>query len=192
MQVDGGVNMIVGICGKSGSGKSTLAKQFINIYDEATYCDIDKIGHKVLTIAEVKQELINCFGNEIINNDNIDRKYLGNIVFNSRERMDKLSDITWKYMQIEIDKFLNENKNKIIILDWILLPISKYFDICDLKILLDIPYSIRKERAMKRDNIKEDAFALREKASINYDNFKFDFIIKDNDIEKIKRLVKLI
>ena len=40
---------------------------------------------------------------------------------------------------------------------------------CDVKILLDIPYEIRKKRAMKRDNITEEAFDLREQASINFD-----------------------
>ena len=95
-------------------------------------------------------------------------------------------------MQIEIDKFLIENKDKIIILDWLLLPISKYFDKCDVKVLLDIPYEVRKERAIKRDNITEEAFDLREKASISFDINKFDYVINDNNNLEIKRLVKLI
>ena len=41
---------------------------------------------------------------------------------------------------------LEDNKDKIIILDWILLSISKYFDICDIKILLDIPYEDIKDK----------------------------------------------
>ena len=95
-------------------------------------------------------------------------------------------------MQIEIDKFLIDNKDKIIILDWLLLPISKYFDKCDVKVLLDIPYEVRKERAIKRDNITEEAFDLREKASISFDINKFDYVINDNNNLEIKRLVKLI
>lgn len=82
--------------------------------------------------------------------------------------------------------------DKIIILDWILLSISKYFDICDIKILLDIPYEIRKERAIKRDNITEEEFDLREKASINYDTNIFDYVINEKDNGEIKRLVKLL
>ena len=93
-------------------------------------------------------------------------------------------------MQIEIDKFLLDNKDKIIILDWLLLPISKYFEKCDIKILLDIPYEIRKERAIKRDNITEEAFNLREKASITYNENDFDYVFNTNDCENIKRLVK--
>ncbi len=183
--------MIIGICGKSGSGKSTLAKQIIELTNhEAIHLDIDNVGHKVLLLKEVKEELINSFGNSIINDNNIDRKKLGEIIFDSRNEMHKLSNITWKYMQVEIDEFLKENKDKIIILDWLLLSISKYFNMCNIKILLDIPYEVRKQRAMKRDNITEKEFALREKASIDFNYEYFNYVLKTNDKETVKRMVK--
>ena len=179
--------MIIGICGKSGSGKSTLANQIIKLTNnKAVHLDIDKVGHSILLLPKVKEELINSFGESIIKENKVDRKKLGEIVFNSRNEMDKLSDITWKYMQIEIDNFLSHHKDKIIILDWLLLPISKYFDMCDIKILLDIQYDIRKQRAMKRDNITEETFNLREKASISFDESTFDYVLKTNDQKKLK------
>ncbi len=185
--------MIIGICGKSGSGKSTLSNQIIQLTNkEAIHLDIDKIGHSVLLLPEVKVELINSFGESIIKDNIVDRKKLGEIVFNSRNKMNRLSDVVWKYMQIEIDDFLEFNKDKIVILDWLLLPISKYFDMCDIKILLDIPYDVRKYRAIKRDNISEEAFDLREKASINFNKSIFDYVLKTNDKEIVKRLVNVL
>ena len=50
--------MIIGICGKSGSGKSTLSKTLTNHYKNIIHLDIDKVGHNVLTIKDVKNELI--------------------------------------------------------------------------------------------------------------------------------------
>ncbi len=182
--------MIIGICGNSGSGKSTLANQIVKLTDnKAIHLEIDKIGHKVLLLPEVKKELIKLYGNKILSENNIDRKKLSAIVFNSKIEMDKLTDITWKYMQIEIDNFLETNKNKIVILDWMLLSKSKYFDMCDIKILLDTPYEIRKRRATKRDNIKQESFDLRDQASINYNEEDFDYVLKTNEIDK-KKLVK--
>ena len=102
--------------------------------------------------------------------------------------MDRLAEITWESMKVEINKFIKDNKDKTIILDWLLLSITHYFNMCDIKILLDIPYSIRKERAMKRDNITEEEFDLREKASIEFNKEDFDFVIETN--EDIKRMVK--
>lgn len=182
--------MIIGICGKSGSGKSTLAREIVNTHKNAIHLDIDNIGHQVLTIEEVKEELVRCFGINLLSKQDIDRKRLGEIVFQSRNKMNQLSDITWKYMQQEIDKFISEHKNNIIILDWLLLPITKYFQECDLKILMDIPYEIRKKRATKRDNITEDEFDLRDSASIEFNNDDFDLVIIDNNKDKIRKLVK--
>lgn len=185
--------MIIGICGKSGSGKSTLASQIVNLTNkQIVHLEIDKIGHSILLIDEVRNELIKSFGESIIKNNKADRKKLGEIIFNSRIEMKTLSNITWKYMQIEIDKFLENNKDNIIILDWLLLPISKYFDMCDIKILLDIPYEVRKQRVIKRDNIPEKYFELREKSSIDFNENDFDYVLKENDKEIVKRLAKLL
>ena len=182
--------MIIGICGNSGSGKTTLANQIIKSTDnKAIHLEIDKIGHKVLLLPEVKKELIKLYGNKILSESDIDRKKLSTIVFDSKIEMDKLTDITWKYMQIEIDNFLENNKNKIVILDWMLLSKSKYFDMCDIKILLNTPYDIRKRRATRRDNISEELFNLRDQASITYNEENFDYVLKTNEIDK-KKLVK--
>lgn len=180
--------MIIGICGKSGSGKSTLSnliKEFSN--NECVHLDIDKVGHEALLFPEVMKELIKSFGKDVVKANMVDRKKLGEIVFNSRHEMDKLTAITWKYMRVEIDKFIKENKNKTIILDWLLLPLSsEHFNMCDIRVLLDIPYEVRKERAMRRDNIEEEAFDLREKNSIDFNRNEFNFVIDENeDINKV-------
>lgn len=179
--------MIIGICGKSGSGKSTIAKLIQTKHSNAVHLDIDKIGHKSHEDEEVKKKLIDTFSNQILTENKIDRKKLSKIVFSSKEEMNKLTNITWDFMEKEIDKFIEENKDKIIILDWLLLPITKYINICDIKILLDIPYEVRKERAILRDNITEEQFDLRETSSIEYDHNDFDIIIRnEQELRRIK------
>lgn len=181
--------MIISICGKSGSGKSTLAKKIIEERKNAIHIDIDKIAHQVLTIPEVKQQLEEQFKNVLTNNE-VDRKKLGPIVFLSQENMDILAQITWPYMEQEIDRMINQNKDKIIILDYLLLPKTKYFEQSDIKILLDIPKDVRKERIVKRDNISEDKFNLRDSSSIEYDKEKFDYVISSDDYD-IKEVLGL-
>ena len=188
--------MIICICGKSCSGKSTLSMKIASIFDNSVYVDIDKIGHSVLNIKKVQNELINNFGKEIITNNIVNRKKLGSIVFNSKTEMEKLTDITWKYMEKEIDKIIEENQDKMIILDYLLLPKTKYFKISNLRILLDIPYHIRKERALMRDKITSEEFDLREKNSMEYNINDFNYVLKNTDILnnnidiKIKNYIK--
>ena len=150
-------------------------------------------NQKILEIGEsVIEELIKVFGNNVIKDNRVDRRALGNIVFNSKDDMNKLTDITWKYMESEIDKIINLNKEKIIILDWLLLSKTKYFDMSDIKILLEVDYDIRKERTVKRDNILDEYFDLREKASIDYDKTMFDYVLNENIREEVRKLVKLL
>ena len=183
--------MIIGITGKSGSGKSTLARKIMETNNNIVYLEMDKVGHNALNNPKVIEEVIKIFGEEVIKENKVDRKKLGEIVFDNRKEMDKLTDITWEYMKVEINKFIKDNKDKVIILDWLLLPLTHYFDMCDIKILLDIPYNIRKERAMKRDNITEEEFNLREKASIDFNKNDFTDVIKDDEgINKIVGLIK--
>lgn len=182
--------MLIGICGKSGSGKSSIANQITNKYKNVVHLDIDTIAHKSHQDEFVKKELVETYGEEILTNNQIDRKKLGKIVFSSREEMEKLKKITWDFMEKEIDKFLFQNKDKIIILDYILLPLTKYLNMCDIKILLDIPYEIRKERVLARDNITEESFLLRDASSIEYNKDDFDIVI-NNAKEDILRRVKI-
>ena len=184
--------MLIGICGKSGSGKSTLAREISKFHSNTIHVEIDEIGHDALKNEDVKKELVNNFGKQVVSNEVINRKVLGDIVFSSREKMNRLSDITWNYMQSILDNIIANNKDKIIILDWILLPKTKYFEMCDYKILVDIPYEIRKQRIMLRDNITEDKIDLRENASIEYNIEEFDFVINEKTEELKRKLVQFL
>lgn len=175
--------MIICLCGKSGSGKSTVANLIKQKNPNCIHVDIDKIGHKSHSDQFVKNELINTFGKGILTDNIIDRKKLGKIVFSNKEEMIKLEKITWGYMEKEIDKIINNNKDKIIVLDYFCLPKTKYFESCDLRILIDVPYDIRKRRIMLRDNISEEKFNLREGSSINYDDYEFDIVLNNESIK---------
>ena len=182
--------MIIGICGKQGSGKTTLTNELAKYFDNLVYLNVDSIAHDVINNVDVQKKLIEAFGDNIVCDGVTNRRLLSKIVFSSDEKLEYLENITWEYMERVIDKFLESHKDKIIIIDWALLPRCKHFDLCDLKILLDIPYEIRKERILKRDNITEGQVDARDKKSVNYNSADFDVILYNNDYESIRKLVK--
>ena len=165
---------IIGITGKSGSGKSTLA----NLLAKELNCagiDVDKIGHKATNDENISRKLCGIFGKEILGRDGIiDRKKLGNIVFSDQEKMDILTDVTWDYMQEKIDEIL-KNKPEIIILEWALLPISKYWEKSDMKILIQANQDERKKKVIERDEITEEYFEKRDSKSLDYETVNADF-----------------
>ena len=171
---------IIGVTGKSGSGKSTFT-EMLSKKLKCNSIDIDKIGHKAVKDKNIAKKLCETFGKEILGENNeIDRKKLGNIVFSSKEKMDKLTDITWKYMQEKLDDMLERETGSAIILEWALLPISKYWEMCDVKILIKADDSERKKRVIQRDNISEEYFEKRDASSIDYTPYEFDYIIENN------------
>ncbi len=173
---------IIGITGKQGSGKSTFAlllSQKLN----CQHIDIDKISHKSLSQTEIINELCNEFGTEILDNNNsINRKKLGNIVFTQKDKMKILEDLTYSYMQKCLDTILSQDNN-FIILEYNLLPRTKYWNKCNFKILVSSDDMQRKNKVIERDNISEEYFNKRDLSSIDYSHINFDYIF-ENDYNK--------
>lgn len=166
--------MIIGITGKSGVGKTTLAKQ-LNKNNDFKVIHIDDLSHEIMEQDHIKSQLISIFGNNIIVNNKIDRKCIGDLIFTNRDLYDKLSKQIWIEIKKQINTIMSTHDN--IILDWILLPQSHYWKMCDRKILITADDDIRKQKVMQRDNISLDYLNKRDAASIAYDDFDFDEII---------------
>ena len=185
---------IIGITGKSGSGKTTFASLLAKKL-KCQHIDIDKIGHEAIYRPSVSDILCKKFGPEILDeNGKPNRKKIGNIVFGQKQKMEELTDITWDFMQHQLDTILSQ-KNEILVLDWILLPNSKYWDKCDCKILVISDNEKRKNKVMERDNISKEYFEKRDSASIDYSKINFNYIF-ENDyqeqtmVEMITRISK--
>ena len=184
---------IIGITGKSGSGKSTLT-DLLSKKMQCNSVNIDKIGHKATSNQEIAKKLCAIFGNQILGEyGNIDRKKLGNIVFSSKEKMAILTDMTWDYMQVMMDDILEKETGDVIILEWALLPISKYWEKCDIKILMQSNDDERKNKVMQRDHISEEYFLKREEGCIDYAPYDFDLIFEnDYQLETMEKKVEIV
>ena len=182
--------MIIAICGKSGAGKGTVCKILKEFSNDIIWVDIDKIGHSVNEKEEVKEKLVSSFGEGILTDGIIDRKKLGQREFNSKDEMDLLGEITWHSMEEEIDYIISENKENVILLDWNLLPKTKYFKDADLRILVQAPSFDREERAMKRDKITRRQFMIRDINAPNYKDLDFDIVINNIVMELTRKKVR--
>lgn len=172
----GGGNMSNLICvtGKSGSGKSTFAKLLTSNLN-GVYVDIDAIGHDVLAREDIAKELCQNFGISILDeNQKLNRKKLGEIVFSSEVQMNILTELTWKYMESTIDNIL-KNTTQVVILDWILLPKTKYWESCYYKILVEAEQQSRKNIVLDRDKISSDYFEKRDSACLDYSSYEFNY-----------------
>ena len=86
--------MIIGVTGPIGSGKTTVAKLFRRHWYNRI--DADEIGHDILKKNYVTYaKIVKFFGNGILDkNKDINRKKLGDIVFDNEKKLEKLNSLT--------------------------------------------------------------------------------------------------
>lgn len=174
--------MIIGITGSIASGKTVVTNYLLN--NNYKVIDSDKISHEVLLINDVKQKLINNFSDIIIDNNNqIDRKQLGKIIFNNKEKKELLQSIVFPYIIKEINNQIEINKNeKLIFLDAPLLIEYNLLYLVDKVIVVNINKNKQIERLMKRDNIDYEYAnnKINSQLSLQEKLKHADFIIDNN------------
>ena len=175
--------MIIVVTGKTGAGKKHISEILAqNLNGELL--SLDKISHMSLKTENVKSFVAQNFGPSVIMPDGeLDRKAIGKIAFSNPELLDKLNKTAENEMVKIIDDKIANSSKKYIILEYALLPLMKYFNSADVKILVHAADEVRKNRTIVRDKISEEYFLLRDKHSLSYNDADYDFIIENNELD---------
>lgn len=177
---------IVGVLGGVASGKSTVC-QILGQYG-AVVINTDEISHQVLDYPEVQEKIIHEWGNSILENNKIDRKKLGSIVFTrdnqtKNENLTKLENIIHPYIQKELEKILQHlAPNTIVLFDVALLWEVGLHKICNVLLFIETTSEVRANRGTSIRGWSEDEVATREKYQKDLDSKKAiaNFIIHNN------------
>ena len=103
---------VIGLTGGIGSGKSTVARYLAEL--GAVVLDADKVGHAVFQPdTEAWRDVVATFGQQILTSGGeIDRKKLGEIVFNDPEEMSRLNRIMHPRMYDMVVKQIAEYRRQ--------------------------------------------------------------------------------
>ena len=151
--------MIIGLTGGIATGKSQSSKIFKEL--GCYIIDADKLS-RTLTTKDSKclKEIVETFGTDILNyNGTLNRKKLGQIVFNDKQAKMDLERIIHPHIIKKTNEIIAKKYNKTnIIVDAPLLFEVGLDRVCDKVIVIYARYHIQITRFMKRDNLsKEEA-----------------------------------
>ena len=172
----------IGITGGIGSGKTTVCKAFqvlgISVYNA------DLEAKKLLdNNPSVKENIVSAFGNDILNNNQIDRVKLSSIVFNNKEKLDALNKIVHPAVAIHFNDWLNQHANeKYILKEAAILFESNAYKAVDKTITVVAPMELRIQRCIARDNTSRTQVEQRIKNQMSdEEKIKLSHFVIHND-----------
>ena len=148
---------IIGITGGTGSGKTILLRVLEK--QGALALDCDEIYHELLQDNKKMKTEIEAHFNGVLISGVIDRKKLGGLVFNDKSALQKLNDITHKYVVDEVKRRLAEWEKQggaVAAIDAIALIESGAGKLCNITIGVIAPVETRIKRIIKRDGITDE------------------------------------
>lgn len=152
--------IVIGITGGTGAGKTSALHAIEALGGKVLDCD--RIYDDLLQQdAGLRAAITNAFGN-VFNEDGVlDRKKLGELVFNSKERLVQLNEIIFHFVRPEIQRRMSADPSRLYGIDAISLIEGGVDQICDCTVAVTSPLELRVRRIMARDGIDEQYARMR-------------------------------
>lgn len=182
---------IIGLTGLIGSGKSTVAALFKDL--GIVVINTDVIAYDImLPTGSAYSQVCSMFGNQILNKElHIDRKKLGELVFNNAEQLRDLENIVHPLIYVEVLQQIEQNKTQHYILLEVplLFKAPRYLELIDRSLVVNCEYQRIVERVAKRSklNIAQIDKILEKQVAIDEQLRLADDIINNHgDIKELR------
>ncbi|MDR6569351.1 dephospho-CoA kinase [Chitinophaga ginsengisegetis] len=151
----------IGITGGIGSGKSTVSRIFELLGVPVYYAD-DRAKDIMVRDPELAAQVKHHFGEEIYNADGtLNRKLLGNIVFNDKDKLALLNSLVHPATIRDSDNWAQQQTTPYVLKEAALLFETESFHHLDKVIAVFAPQPLRIHRVMKRDNVTRNEVLAR-------------------------------
>jgi len=178
---------IVGLTGGIGSGKTTVAKMFEKLGVPVYYAD--KEAKRLMKDSKsLKKGIIALLGEKAYGNDDINRSYIAQIVFQDKNKLNELNALVHPIVESDFMKWMGTLESSYAIQENALIFENDKQSAYDAVITVTAPLTARLERVMKRDGVSEKQVFDRIENQLD-DEIKIryaDFVVNNIDINKCK------
>jgi dephospho-CoA kinase len=183
----------IGLTGGMGSGKTTVSKIFSVLGVPVFYAD-DVAKIIMNEDADLKQSIINAFGVDAYSNNTLNRKYIADIVFNDKFKLDRLNALVHPVTLAAADKWFSRQTSPYVIKEAALMFEAGAAAHLDYVIGVHAPQQLRLQRVMQRDNSIREQVLARMNSQID-ETIKMklcDFVIVNDEKEAVLPQVLLL
>lgn len=181
---------VIGLTGNIACGKSLVASMFKDL--GASVIDVDDIARTIVEPGkDAWTDIVKTFGEAILYaNRTINRKALGEIIFNDEEKRTKLNDITHPRIigaaRELVEKYQNEGSDLIIVEAALIVEKGGLKDLIDGLIVVIANQETQFERLTKRDGLsKEEAISRINSQMPTKEKVEYaDYIIDNSGTEE--------
>ena len=182
---------IVGLTGGIGSGKSAVLSVFWSL---GVPCY--KSDSSAKKLMQQDPELINqikaLFGDEIYEDEKLNRGKLAEVVFDDKSKLESLNAIVHPRVKEDFQLFLSQQNADYVIKEAAILFETGGAEDCDVTILVTAPEDIKIERVMKREKSKVEHIKsrMRHQWSDEKKTPMADYVINNIDWDKTLKKVE--
>ena len=176
---------IIGLTGGIGSGKSAVLSVFSSFGVPCYESDsrAKKLMHEDL---ELIYQIKALFGDEIYENDKLNRSKLADLVFADKSKLERLNALVHPRVKKDFQSFVNQQDAVYVIKEAAILFETGAAKDCDATILVSAPENLRTERVMKRE--KTNVAHIKSRMNHQWSDEKkiqlADYVINNIDWDK--------
>ncbi len=181
---------VVGLTGGIGSGKTTVAGFFRDL--KIPVYIADDAGKRLMnTSTEIRQKIIELFGEAAYSGNTPNRKFIASRVFSDKQELQKLNGIIHPAVEHDFKSWLIDQSSPYVIYEAAILFETGGDKKCDLTILVTASKETRVQRLQKRDNSSIEEIQQRMDNQWNDEKKSrlASFVIDNEDLEYTKQQV---
>ncbi|MGV8086614.1 MAG: pantetheine-phosphate adenylyltransferase [Candidatus Woesearchaeota archaeon] len=191
-----GQKYLVAVTGSMGSGKTTFCKNLVNYANthstenngiKFTHIDVDRVVKSIYSgnnpmHQKTRQEIIKNFGEEMFDENGINRKKAAEVIFNDSDKEKLWANILRKPLMIELEEIIRKSTGVVLldaayIVEKGMLPLTNYN-----VILVGCDEELRYKRIMDRDGLNKNETICRTKIQLSQNDRREKIIEEQKSI----------